>query len=89
MKALDERLLAAHARGDHVALVALYQEAAAATPDAEAAAFYLTHAHVFAMELGHPDAPRLRHRLVEQGREEPLPPRNAFRGSGGGGRASR
>ena len=74
MTELDAALLAAHAAGDGPALVGLYTRAAnaAATPEAEA--FYLTHAHVFALELGHPDAPALRARLVAAGREEPMPP---------------
>lgn len=73
MNQLDDDLLAAHESGDHWRLVTLYQQAAAETGDAEAAAFFLTHAHVFAMETGHPDAPALRQNLVAQGREEPLP----------------
>lgn len=72
MSALDQQLLAAHAAEDKPALVALYQAAAEASTEEEAAAFYLTHAHVFAMEINHPDAARLRQRLVDQGREEPL-----------------
>ncbi len=72
MKDLDRRLLDAHARDDVPALVALYSEAAEQANDAEAAAFYLTHAHVFAMELGLAQAADLRSKLVEMGREEPL-----------------
>lgn len=76
MSDLDARLLAAHAAGDLNLLVALYTQAADAAPTPEAAAFYLTHAHIFALELGHPDAAILRARLVDQGREAPLPPPN-------------
>ncbi len=72
MNDLDRQLLAAHDAGDLHALVTLYTAAADASPDADAAAFYLTHAHVFAMELDHPAAPDLRQRLVDQGREAPL-----------------
>lgn len=72
MKDLDVRLLAAHAREDTPALVALYDEAAQGTQDATARGFYLTHAYVFALELGHADAARLRAQLIEMGRETPL-----------------
>ncbi len=65
---LDAALCAAHARGDRRALVGLYSTAGArATGDA--AAFYLTHAYVFALEAGDPRAGPLRARLVEMGRE--------------------
>tara|TARA_R110002049_G_scaffold10127_1_gene50142 strand:+ start:103285 stop:103527 length:243 start_codon:yes stop_codon:yes gene_type:complete len=72
MKTLDAALLAAHAAGDGAALVRLYGQAAkdAATPDA--AAFYLTQAHVFALEIGDTTAPALRQRLIAMGRESPL-----------------
>ncbi|QFT59818.1 hypothetical protein FIU94_13375 [Sulfitobacter sp. THAF37] len=77
MIGLDRDLLAAHAAGDLGALVTLYQQAAAQADGAEGAAFYLTHAHVFALETGHPDAPALRQQLVAQGRESTLPPPRA------------
>lgn len=66
---LDQRLLAAHAAADRVALVALYTQAAdqAATPEAQG--FYLTHAYVFALEIADPDAALLRNRLIAMGRE--------------------
>lgn len=71
MKAeLDARLLEAHARDDRVALIALYTEAAADIPAAEA--FYLTHAYVYALERGAPEAQALRARLVALGSEPPL-----------------
>ncbi len=73
MSDLDARLLAAHLAGDPAALVRLYAEAADAATDKDAAAFFLTHAHIFALEMGHPDTLTLRQRLVEQGREAPLP----------------
>jgi len=66
---LDERLLAAHARGDRPALVALYCEAAEAARGDEARYFYLTHAYIHALEDNHPQAPALRARLVAAGRE--------------------
>ncbi len=74
MNALDDRLRDAHLAGDLLLLVDLYREAADAAPDAEAAAFYLTHAHVFALETNHAAAPELRQCLIDQGREEGLPP---------------
>ena len=74
MKPLDNALLAAHASGDTDALVSLYTQASdqAETPDM--AGFYLTHAYVFALEMNHPQASELRQRLIDAGREEPLPP---------------
>lgn len=70
MNGLDARLLEAHARDDHPALVTLYSEAADTARDADAIGFYLTHAYIFALELGHPDAASLHARLKETGREE-------------------
>ncbi|MEM6945343.1 MAG: hypothetical protein AAF565_16490 [Pseudomonadota bacterium] len=70
---LDERLLAAHRAGDTRRLVALYAEAAedaADRGDAEAAAFYLTHAYVFALESGDERASELHAALKEAGRDE-------------------
>ncbi|WP_317849276.1 hypothetical protein [Tateyamaria pelophila] len=72
MMELDARLLDAHARADTTALVTLYQEAAQGATNDAARGFYLTHAHVFALELGHPDAHDLRSKLVAMGRESPL-----------------
>lgn len=69
MTGLDARLLAAHARGDHAALVMLYARAADQAPTRDAACFYLTQAYVFALECGHADACVLRARLVAEGRE--------------------
>ncbi|MEO0990255.1 MAG: hypothetical protein AAFX00_04805 [Pseudomonadota bacterium] len=66
---LDKRLLRAHAEGDKAALVTLYQEAAEAAPDETGRWFYMTHAYVFALEVAHPEASRLRDRLVAAGRE--------------------
>ena len=74
MNDLDTALLAAHEAGDHESLVTLYRAAADAAATEDAAAFYLTHAHVFALEIGHPDAPALRQRLIDLGREAPLGP---------------
>lgn len=70
---LDAALIAAHEARDWRRLVALYEEAAEtseAKGDVEAACFYLTHAYVFALQTGHPDAAELHRRLKARGREE-------------------
>ncbi|WP_299041376.1 hypothetical protein [uncultured Tateyamaria sp.] len=72
MKPLDARLLAAHAQGDGRAMVDLYVEAAKAASGEDERAFFLTQAHVFAMETAHPSAVDLRNTLVSMGRETPL-----------------
>ena len=68
-KNLDARLLAAHARHDKAALVELYTEAADTVEDLDAACFFLTHAYIFALDTGAPQAPALHARLVKNGRE--------------------
>lgn len=68
-EALDAALLDAHARGDRARLVALYEMAADEATDTGAASFYLTHAYVFALEAGLPEAAALRERLVKLGAE--------------------
>lgn len=70
MSDLDARLLDAHMAGDRRALVALYRQAADAARQADARGFYLTHAYVYALEIGHPEIGALRNRLKEMGREE-------------------
>lgn len=70
---LDAALLAAHAVGDGAGLVGLYAKAAdraEAEDDVDAACFYLTHAYVFALEVGDPAADHLHRRLKAHGREE-------------------
>ncbi|MEX3015637.1 hypothetical protein [Gymnodinialimonas hymeniacidonis] len=67
---LDAALLAAHEAGDRARLVTLYAEAADANAQAEA--FYLTHAYVFALEAGDARAPALRARLVALGADTPI-----------------
>ncbi|WGW02703.1 hypothetical protein [Tropicibacter oceani] len=69
MTPLDDRLLAAHARDDRAALVGLYTQAADSASTLDAACFYLTHAYVFALELGDARARDLHARLVAEGRE--------------------
>ena len=68
MTPLDEWLLEAHERDDKPALVALYSEAAEAANSEEAQGFYLTHAYVFALDIGAAEAPALRQRLTDMGR---------------------
>ncbi len=68
MADLDTRLLAAHGAGDGAALVRLYTEAADSTADPDAAAFYLTHAWIWALDTGAPEADRLRARLASADR---------------------
>ena len=70
MSDLDSRMLAAHEAQDQPALIALYTEAADQAADLTAACFYLTHAYVFALEAGAPEAPALHARLKAHGREE-------------------
>ncbi|MFT5742639.1 MAG: hypothetical protein ACI86S_000699, partial [Paracoccaceae bacterium] len=53
MSDLDDRLLAAHARDDRRALVTLYTEAGSSANNLDASCFYLTHAYIFALEMGH------------------------------------
>lgn len=68
MDDLDTRLLAAHDRDDKPALVALYSRAADRANDVDAECFFLTHAYVFALELGHPATELLHLRLLAHGR---------------------
>jgi hypothetical protein len=68
MTALHDRLLAAHVDDDRPQLVHLYTEAADHAADVDAACFYLTHAYVFALELGDPAADTLYQRLRGHGR---------------------
>lgn len=69
---LDAELLKAHAAGDGATLVRLYTQAADQAADIDAACFYLTHAYVFALELGLPQAHSLNARLVAHDRAHPL-----------------
>nr|WP_284266741.1 hypothetical protein [Roseicyclus sp. Amp-Y-6] len=65
--------MAAHAKADRPALIGLYAEAAE-TATGTAAAFYLTHAFVFALEAGDARAPVLKARLVALGADVPDAP---------------
>ncbi len=72
---LDRLLLEAHDRNDHGALVRYYTMAAderEAAQDIDAACFYLTHAFVFALESGAPEAESLNARLAAYGRAHRL-----------------
>lgn len=75
LAALDRELLKAHAEMDKGALVHLYRLAGdkyAAAGDIDAASFYLTHAFVFALETGAPEAEELNRRLADWGRAHRL-----------------
>ena len=75
MSDLDTQLLQAHEAGDREALWRLYLqagEAREAAQDIDAACFYFTHAFVFALEAGSPEAALINQKLVKYGREEPL-----------------
>ncbi len=67
---LDARMIAAHEARDQPALIRLYTQAADQANDLNAACFYLTHAYVFALESGAPEASTLHARLKAHGREE-------------------
>jgi hypothetical protein len=65
---LDQRLLAAHERGDHIALVGLYKEAADLTQDVDSECFFLTHAYIFALETNDARQVELHQALAKYGR---------------------
>ncbi|NND18706.1 MAG: hypothetical protein HKN98_09015 [Silicimonas sp.] len=70
-RAIDRRLLAAHSEGDLATLVRLYREAgerAEADGDRDRAAFFLTHAWIYALEAGLGEAEVLRSVLRKWGR---------------------
>ena len=67
--ALDALILKAHARDDRTALVALYTQAADLAGDVDRECFFLTYAHIYALELAHPSQESLRARLLAFGRE--------------------
>ena len=70
---LEARLLAAHETSDTAALMRLYTQAvdlAEAEGRLDAACFYLTHAYVFALDIGATQASQLHQKLVTHGREE-------------------
>lgn len=69
-QALDAALIAAHEAGDGRRLVGLYTQAADQANDVDAECFFLTHAYVFALQTGAPEADMLHARLKAYGREE-------------------
>jgi hypothetical protein len=69
MMDLDTRMITAHEANDRMALIKLYAEAADGANDLDASCFYLTHAYVFALEAGAPQARDLHAQLVQHGRE--------------------
>ncbi|WP_298862770.1 hypothetical protein [uncultured Sulfitobacter sp.] len=71
MNDLNAQLLTAHEEEDSNALITLYSLAAAQASDIDTACFYLTHAYIFALELGDSRAGNLRAQLVSHGRETP------------------
>ena len=71
MNSLDDALIDAHADDDKPALVALYSQAATEATSEEARGFYLTHAYIFALEIGAPVASSLKSQLAAMGREIP------------------
>lgn len=73
LAALERELIAAHESGDGDSLIGLYEVAAdkaAASHDIDSAAFFLTHAWIFALERGDERAEALRARLANWGRVE-------------------
>ncbi|MEM8837848.1 MAG: hypothetical protein AAGE89_07125 [Pseudomonadota bacterium] len=72
--ALDKALVDAHNAGNKAEIARLYEEAGnvfEADGDVDGAAFYLTHAYVFALEIGSSRADQLQERLHRLGREVP------------------
>ncbi len=65
---LDTALHVAHATNDYRQMITLYVRAAQ-THDGQAAAFYLTHAYIYALELGDPRAPKLHAQLIAMNAE--------------------
>ena len=65
---LDVDLRGAHAANDARALIALYRDAAQDCTS-QAAAFFLTHAYIHALEAGDTRAGPLRAQLVAMGAE--------------------
>lgn len=68
MNTLNDALLAAHAKADRCRLVSLYTQAADQANDVDSACFFLTHAYIFALELGTSQVAALHGRLAAHGR---------------------
>lgn len=71
MNDLNAQLLAAHTADDKTGLIALYTLAANQSETVDEACFFLTHAYVFALEIGDHRSIDLRHELALHGRETP------------------
>nr|WP_323779016.1 hypothetical protein [Amylibacter sp.] len=71
MSSLNDALLAAHQAKDSETLVRLYRAAGqdALSKNEVQGCFYLTHAYVFALEAGLPEASELHATLKSLGRE--------------------
>ncbi|MDR6264249.1 hypothetical protein [Roseobacter sp. N2S] len=71
MSSLNDALLAAHLANDSETLVRLYRAAGqdALSKNEVQGCFYLTHAYVFALEAGLPEASELHATLKSLGRE--------------------
>lgn len=69
MRDLQEKILTAHKIRDQVMLVVLYTEAADLEEDINIRCYYLTYAHIYALEMGLPAARILSKRLRDYGRE--------------------
>jgi len=69
---LNQVLLEAHEKGDQAKLARLYQTLAyrlEAQGDSDAACFFMTHAYVFGLAVGSPDAALTWEFLRDHGRE--------------------
>ncbi len=65
---LNTALLDAHDRDDKDALVDLYTAAADQAGDTDTTCFFLTHAFIYALEMGHEQTKTLHGRLAAHGR---------------------
>ncbi len=65
---LHAAILAAHGADNKRALVDLYSQAANQADTLDAACFFLTQAHVFALETNHPATPQIHAQLKSHGR---------------------
>ena len=66
---LNQKIIAAHKIRDDWLLVELYTQAADSSTDCDRECFFLTFAHIFALEQNHPSQSNLRERLESNGRE--------------------
>ena len=69
MRGLHEKILNAHKIKDQAMLVSLYTVAADLEEDTNSKCYYLTYAHIYALEMGLPVAKMLSKRLRYYGRE--------------------